>query len=112
MFEKKTSSIQNFGIVLRYLSRTIIINMYKEYRDVSLSGAIAQMYNEMSSRHRAQHESIQIIKTCVLKPNEVKREASRVFVKSSLKFPKVKPIKRAPKKSLRTTFKATRPKLL
>ena len=64
---------------------------------------------EMSGRHRAPHESIQIIKTAVIAPNKTLREHSRAFTKASVKFPKVKPIKRAPHKSLRTTFKATRP---
>ena len=64
---------------------------------------------EMSGRHRAPHESIQIIKTSVVLPKDVRREHARAFSKVSVKFPKVKPIKRAPHKKLQTTFKATRP---
>ena len=64
---------------------------------------------EMSGRHRAPHESIQIIKTAVIEANKTLREHSRAFTKASVKFPKVKPIKRAPHKSLKTTFKASRP---
>ena len=41
--EKKPSAIRNYGIVLRYLSRTLNINMYREYRDTTLSNAISQM---------------------------------------------------------------------
>ena len=48
--------------------------MYKEVRDISLNGAISQVYTEMSGRHRAPHESIQIIKTSVVPRNEVVRE--------------------------------------
>ena len=40
--------------------------MYKEYRDVSICGAVEQMYSEMSSRHRARASSIQIRETCVV----------------------------------------------
>jgi large subunit ribosomal protein L18Ae len=64
---------------------------------------------EMSGRHRAPHESIQIIKTSIVEPNHVLREHTRAFSKVSVQFPKVKPIKRAPQKSLKTTFKASRP---
>lgn len=64
---------------------------------------------EMSGRHRAPHESIQIIKTCVVEPSKALREHSRAFSKVNVKFPKVRPTKRAPRKALRTTFKATRP---
>jgi len=67
---------------------------------------------EMSGRHRAPHESIQIIKTCTVAPNEVLREHSRTFSKVSLRFPKVNPIKRAPRKALKSTFKASRPTII
>jgi len=86
--------------------------MYKEVRDISLNGAISQVDTEMSGRHRAPHESIQIIKTSVVPRNEVVREKSRLYNKSSVKFPRVKPLKRAPVKGLETTFKAKRPLLI
>ena len=44
IFEKKPTTIKNFGIWLRYQSRTGYHNMYKEYRDVTLNGAVEQMY--------------------------------------------------------------------
>lgn len=31
--------------------------MYKEYRDVTLNGAVLQMYMEMSSRHRIRQDN-------------------------------------------------------
>ena len=64
---------------------------------------------EMSGRHRAPHESIQIIKTCIVDPADTLREHSRTFSKVSIRFPKVAPTKRAPRKSLKSTFKASRP---
>ena len=67
---------------------------------------------EMSGRHRAPHESIQIIKTCIVEPNKLLRDHSRAFTKASIKFPKVNPTKRAPRKSLKTTFKASRPTII
>jgi hypothetical protein len=64
---------------------------------------------EMSGRHRAPHESIQIIKTSIVDQGDLRRDHSRAYSKVSVKFPKVKPIKRAPTKNLTTTFKAARP---
>jgi len=145
IYEKHAGVIKNYGIVLRYLSRTETINMYKEFRDTTLSGAVSQMCKylylrtaaaalprvsihvcwtlkrmklifwlrdidmEMSGRHRAPHESIQIIKTSIVEPNKLLRDHTRAFSKVSLRFPKVKLTKRAPHKGLRTTFKANRP---
>jgi hypothetical protein len=64
---------------------------------------------EMSGRHRAPHESIQIVKTSLVQPEDLRRDHSKVFSKVSVKFPKVRITKRAPTKSLKTNFKATRP---
>jgi ribosomal protein L20A (L18A) len=36
--------VQNFGIWLRYDSRSGTHNMYREYRDVTVNGAITQCY--------------------------------------------------------------------
>ena len=84
--------------------------MYKEYRDTTLNGAISQMYMEMSGRHRAPHESIQIIKTSVIPDGqEVLREQTRAYNKHNLKFPRVQPMKRAPTKRMRSVFKSTKP---
>lgn len=44
IFEKRPTTVKNFGIWVRYQSRTGYHNMYKEYRDVTLNGAVEQMY--------------------------------------------------------------------
>ena len=66
----------------------------------------------MSGRHRAPHESIQIIKTSIVSQEDAIRDHSRAFSKVTVKFPKVRCMKRAPFKSLRTTFKASRPTII
>merc|ERR1719240_2139041 len=63
LFDKSPSKISNYGVWLRYESRTDTHNMYKEYRDVTINGAMSQIVAEMAGRHRAQPGSIQIIKT-------------------------------------------------
>ena len=86
--------------------------MYKEYRDTTLNGAISQMYMELAGRHSANKESIQVIRTSVLKNSEVKRPQISQFCKAGLKFPKTVNRKRPPTKSLGSTFKAVRPTLV
>mmetsp|Transcript_48641 Transcript_48641/g.66083 ORF Transcript_48641/g.66083 Transcript_48641/m.66083 type:complete len:115 (+) Transcript_48641:125-469(+) len=41
IFEKKAGRVKNYGIFLRYLTRTITVNMYKEFRDTTLNGAVS-----------------------------------------------------------------------
>lgn len=48
IFEKKPTTVKNFGVWVRYQSRTGYHNMYKEYRDVTLNGAIEQLYQVIS----------------------------------------------------------------
>jgi len=44
IFEKRPTTVKNFGIWVRYQSRTGYHNMYKEYRDTTLNGAVSQLY--------------------------------------------------------------------
>lgn len=112
IFEKKTNSVKNYGIVLKYLTRTGVINMYKEYRSNSLCNAVSQMYSEMAGRHSARAESIFIIKTIEAAGETVRREQTRQFLKTSLRFPKFTSTKRAPTSAHKSTFTASRPILV
>lgn len=40
IFEKKPNTVKNFGIWLRYNSRSGTHNMYKEYREMSRTDAV------------------------------------------------------------------------
>jgi len=112
IFERKANSVKNYGIVLKYLTRTGVVNMYKEYRDNTLCGAVSQMYNEMAGRHSAKGENIFIIKTVVQPPSSVVRDKTRQFNKKTLKYPKFTTQKRAPTPSHGSIFTAKRPTLL
>ena len=82
IFERSTNAVRNYGIVLKYNTRNDIVNMYKEYRDNSLCGAVSQMYSEMAGRHSARGDSI---------------------------HPKITHGKRAPTPAHHATFTASRP---
>jgi large subunit ribosomal protein L18Ae len=41
--ERNTQVVKNFGITLKYNSRSGTHNMYKEFRDTTLTGAVEQM---------------------------------------------------------------------
>ena len=109
--EKKATSLKNYGIFLRYDTRTHTVNMYKEYRDTSLCGAVSQMYMEMSGRHSARSETIQIIRTSRLEDKDLKRAANIQIADKKVAFPKLRTVKRAPTKNMQTLFKADRPTL-
>ena len=42
-------------------SRSGTHNMYREYRDLTVSSAITQCYRDMGARHRARAHAIQVI---------------------------------------------------
>lgn len=87
IFEKRPTTIKNYGIWVRYTSRTGVHNMYKEFRDLTLNGAVYQMYEEMGSRHRVRTSALQIIKTATIKASQTKRPAIKQFHDSKIKFP-------------------------
>ncbi len=112
IFERKTNSIKNFGIAFKYLSRTGIINMYKEFRNTTLCGAVSQMYCEMAGRHSGRPESIQIIKTKVVANADVVRVNVSQYTQTNLRYPKINMGKRAPTRAHHSTFTASRPTLV
>jgi large subunit ribosomal protein L18Ae len=72
IFERNPTTVKNYGIWVRYQSRTGYHNAYKEYRDTTLNGAVEQMYQEMASRHRVRSPCIQIIKTATITASQVR----------------------------------------
>lgn len=86
--ESHPTKVKNFGIWIRYDSRSGIHNMYKEYRDVTRVGAVETMYQDLAARHRARFRSIHILKVVELeKADDVKRQYVRQFLAKDLKFP-------------------------
>jgi large subunit ribosomal protein L18Ae len=110
IFERKPGHVKTFGIVIKYQSRTDVHNMYKEYRDTTLNGAVSQMHMEMSGNHRASQDTISIIRTVVVhKKDDIKRPRSHLFRQNDLKFPILRAQTRASQSRYRTVFKANRP---
>jgi large subunit ribosomal protein L18Ae len=108
--EKNDGYVKNFGIWIKYNSRSGTHNMYKEFRDTSLNRAIDNLYADMAGRHRCRHASIQIIRTAQVKKSEdCKRVASTQFHDSKLKFPLPHRVVRPASKQNRSLYSANRP---
>ena len=110
--EKNKNQVKNYGIWLRYDSRSGTHNMYREYRDLSLCGAITQLYDEMAGRHRTRPRSIQIIRTAEIAASDCKRADTLQFVSKDQKFPlphRVDSAKRGQKALSDKTFSVGRP---
>lgn len=60
VYERTPTKIKNFGIWLRYDSRSGTHNMYREYRDLTVGDAVTQCYRDMGARHRARAHAIQV----------------------------------------------------
>jgi len=111
VYEKGISAVHTYGIVIKYESRRAYHNMYREFRDVSLAGAVSQLYSYMSGNHRANPETIHIIRTTVVQSyKDTRRPRNYQLSAPRVKFPIIKTL---PKQSrrFRTTFKANRPVL-
>jgi large subunit ribosomal protein L18Ae len=111
IFERRPNHVKTFGIVLRYQSRTGIHNMYKEYRDISLNGAVSQLHMDMAGNHRASRDTISIVRTAVLnKKDDIRRPKSHLFRENNIQFPIIRTTPRASHKRYRSIFKATKPR--
>uniref|UniRef100_UPI00358EC1C8 large ribosomal subunit protein eL20 n=1 Tax=Myxine glutinosa TaxID=7769 RepID=UPI00358EC1C8 len=85
--EKSPQKVKNFGIWLRYDSRSGTHNMYREYRDLTTAGAVTTCYRDMGSKHRARAHSIQIMKVQAIPAKKCRRLGIKQFHNSKIKFP-------------------------
>jgi len=105
--EKHPLKVKNFGIWLRYDSRSGTHNMYKEYREMSRCDAVVAMYQDMAARHRARFRTISILKVIeVEKADDLRRPYMRQLTTKDLKFPLPH---RVPPKNGKQVFSANRP---
>lgn len=109
IFEADTTTVKNFGVWIRYQSRTGYHNSYKEYRETTMNAAVDALYEEMASRHRVRASCLQIIKIAEVEAKDVRRENTRQFLQDNLSFPVVNKVMRHPSKATKTTFKYKRP---
>lgn len=99
--------VKNFGIWIRYDSRSGTHNMYKEYREMSRCEAVESMYQDMAARHRARFRSVSILRVVELeKADDVKRPYIKQLTTKNLTFPLPH---RVPRISNKKIFSATRP---
>merc|ERR1712137_1510546 len=105
VFEKSPLRVKNFGIWLRYDSRSGTHNMYREYRDLTTAGAVTQCYRDMGARLRARAHSIQIIRVEPVAASETRRSLVKQMHDSKIKFPLPSRVQ----KSKGSVFKANRP---
>ena len=103
--EKKPLKIKNFGIWLRYDSRSGTHNMYREYRDLTVSAAVTNCYRDMGARHRSRAHSIQIIRVEPVAASKTRRALVQQMHDSKIKFPLPSRVQ----KSTGSIFKAKRP---
>ncbi|KAN0067565.1 Ribosomal L18ae/LX domain containing protein [Elaphomyces granulatus] len=86
--EKRPLKIKNFGIWLRYDSRSGTHNMYKEFRELSRTAAIESLYQDMAARHRARFGSIHILRVVEInKLDSIRRPYIKQLLVENLKFP-------------------------
>ncbi|KAH0606646.1 uncharacterized protein H6S33_003480 [Morchella sextelata] len=105
--EKRPMKVKNFGIWIRYDSRSGTHNMYKEYRELSRTDAVEALYQDMAARHRARFRSIHILKVVEIEKNaDVKRPYTKQLMTKGLSFPLPH---RVPKSSARKVFSSKRP---
>ena len=85
--KKRVGRVKNYGIWLRYNSRTGTHNMYREYRELSVSEAVTTCYRDMGARHRTRADSLQIIRVEEIPTSKVRRPHIKQFLDEKLKFP-------------------------
>jgi len=105
--ERKPLKVKNFGIWIRYDSRSGTHNMYKEFRELSRADAVKSLYQDMAARHRARFRSIHILRVVeIAKTEDIRRPYIRQLLQPKLRFPLPH---RVAKSSRKIIFSANRP---
>lgn len=119
--EKNSRHVKNYGIWIKYNSRSGTHNMYREYRDTHLNRAIDNLYDDMAGKHRARSRSIQIIRTAIVANQDSKRTGVQEYQTTvtendekkktvhNFKFPLPHRILRASSRSLKSVFSVVKP---
>lgn len=114
IFDRDPSKVKTYGIVCTYKSKFGYHNLYKEFRSTTLNGAVDQLTSEMVGRHKAQRESLVVVRTTILKgkiEEEAKRNYIRQIAKPDARFPILsKRIRVSP--AFRKVFRPNRPCLI
>ena len=108
VYDKTPMKVKNVGIFLRYNSRSGTHNMYKEYRALTRTNAVEQLYSEMAGRHRASFGSIQLINMKTVPAYKAKRASTKLFTNSKIAFPLTHRVQRASAPTFKRTFRAAR----
>ncbi|KAG9508695.1 60S ribosomal protein L18a, partial [Fragariocoptes setiger] len=88
IYEKNPmKKVKNYGVWLRYDSRTGTHNMYREYRELSVAEAVSHAYRDMGARHSARASCIQIIRVKPIAAGKCRRPHVKQFHNSKIKFP-------------------------
>ncbi|PKS12701.1 hypothetical protein jhhlp_000909 [Lomentospora prolificans] len=105
--EKHPTKVKNFGVWIRYDSRSGTHNMYREYREMSRTDAVEALYSDMAARHRARFRSIHVLRVVEIeKTEDVKRQYIKQLITKDLKFPLPHRVAKTSNKKL---FSAKRP---
>ncbi|TNJ29452.1 Ribosomal protein L18a [Giardia muris] len=91
LVEEPCDQVKNFGILLRYRSRTGQHNMYREVRETTSARAMHLVYSQMAGQHRVRYNDIQVIKVSEVADADVRREKVAVFTRPGVKFPHPRP---------------------
>ena len=112
VFESGRTIAKNFGIFLKYRSTVGVHNVFKEYRDTTINGAINQMYDEMGGNHRISRERIDIISVSELAKEQLRERKPRALIfadAKAVKYPLWKRTARPTNPKFRATFHTSRP---
>eukprot|EP00184_Porphyridium_aerugineum_P004110 CAMPEP_0184693266 /NCGR_PEP_ID=MMETSP0313-20130426/1530_1 /TAXON_ID=2792 /ORGANISM="Porphyridium aerugineum, Strain SAG 1380-2" /LENGTH=185 /DNA_ID=CAMNT_0027151299 /DNA_START=93 /DNA_END=650 /DNA_ORIENTATION=- len=110
IFDETPDTVKNFGVWIRYKSRSDTVNMYREYRDTIKTRAVEQMYLEMAGNHRARWSSIQVLKVQQVADEDIRRPRTlQMMDAENIKFPLPHKVKRSYFKKHNSPFKAKRP---
>lgn len=91
IYDADRVTVKNYAMWIRYNSKTKVHNMYKEYRDVTIEGAVSTMLRDMAGRYRASPKDVTLMKFAVISDEQCRRPATIQLHGQDFKFPQIVP---------------------
>ena len=85
--DENENTVRNFGVWLRYRSRTGEHNMYREIRETTSARAITKLFSDMAGLYRVRYHNVQIMKVVEVPASQCKRDAVVSMIDRNVKFP-------------------------
>jgi len=87
IYEKKNNFVKTYGIWSKVKIKNGYVNLFKEYRDFMMTGAVEQFYIELGGRFKIKPKDVTILRVERIKEIESSKSNVKQFLGKKINYP-------------------------